>query len=137
MVIVDANILNDSPLEIYIKYDNKLLSLDLLKKEILTFLDIANIPSILAFDKHLNVDTSLYKMIREDICCDYCFKNVIGSLFDLDGVVKVQSNFDEVNYFKTPHDDREDVVISIKYDSALLSDDDMKQIDKDLDFWLL
>ena len=39
--------------EIYVEYDSSIISLKLLKMEILLYLDIAKVPSIVAFDKHL------------------------------------------------------------------------------------
>lgn len=58
-------------LEIYVKYDTELITPKIIKFEILLFLDILKIPSILAFDKHSIIETSDYKVIRNDICCEY------------------------------------------------------------------
>ena len=92
--------------------------------EILLFLDILNRPSILAFDKHPDIKTSVYKIIRDDICCDYCLKGAIEDLFGIEGIEKVESNFSEENYIK-----HEPIVININYNSDLIIYDDIKQIE--------
>ena len=122
--ILDVNIKNEEQLEIHIKYDSSLITPQIIKIEILLFLDILKIPSILAFDKHSTIKTSDYQIIRDDICCEYCVKGAIDDLFEIDGIEKVESNFSEKNY-----DERNSVILNIEYNSNLISIDDMKQIE--------
>ena len=122
--ILNVNIENEDQLIIYIKYKPDLITSEIIKMEILLFLDILNRPSILAFDKHPDIKTSVYKIIRDDICCDYCLKGAIEDLFGIEGIEKVESNFSEENYIK-----HEPIVININYNSDLIIYDDMKQIE--------
>ena len=127
--ILDVIIKNEEQLEIHIKYNSNLITPKIIRLEILLFLDILKIPSILAFDKHPTIETSEYKIIRNDICCEYCFKGAIDDLFEIDGIEKVESNFNEENYYQKNYDERDNVIISIKYNSDLISIDDMMQIE--------
>ena len=123
--ILDVIIKNGEQLEIYVKYNSNLITSKIIKLEILLFLNILKTPSILAFDKHSTMEMAEYKIIRNGICCEYCLKGAIEDLFEIDGIEKVESNFNkEKNY-----DERDNVIISIKYNSGLISMDDMRQIE--------
>lgn len=63
--------------------------------------------------------------MRDSICCGHCFKDAIESLFEIEGIEKVESNSNEKNRC-------EDVVININYNLTLISNGNMKQIEKDL-----
>lgn len=122
--ILDVIIKKQEQLEIYIQYNPNLTTPKIIRIEILLFLDILKIPSILAFDKHSTIKTSEYKIIRNDICCEYCFKGAIDDLFEIDGIEKVESNFNAENYNK-----QNNIILNMKYNPHLLSRDDMKQIE--------
>ena len=123
--ILDVIIKNGEQLEIYVKYNSNLITSKIIKLEILLFLNILKTPSILAFEKHSTMEMAEYKIIRNGICCEYCLKGAIEDLFEIDGIEKVESNFNkEKNY-----DERDNVIISIKYNSGLISMDDMRQIE--------
>ena len=126
--ISEVTIQNENQLEIDIKYDPNLITSKIIKLEILLFLDILKIPSILAFDKHPSTETSEYKIIKKDLCCEYCFKGAIDDLFEIEGIEKVESNFDEEDLFKK-QDEREDIVINIRYNPNLINASEMKQIE--------
>ncbi len=125
--ILDVVIKNEKLLEIYIKYNPKLIKIKTIKMEILLFLQILNVPSIVAFDKHSIVKTSLYVITRDHICCEYCLKGAIGSLLEIEGIEKVKSNFFEEDQYEN------DIIINIEYNSDILSDNDLKQIELKLD----
>lgn len=127
--ILDVNIKNEEQLEIYIKYNPDLITLQIIKFEILSFLNILKRPFILAFDKHSIINTAEYKISRADICCEYCFKGAIEDLFDIEGIQKVESNFNGESYYQKTYDERDNIIINIKYNSNLISVDDMKQIE--------
>lgn len=127
--ILDVIIKNEEQLEIHIKYNPNLITSKIIRLEILLFLGILKIPSILAFDKHSTIETFEYKIIRNGICCEYCFKGAIDDLFEIDGIEKVESNVNEENYFQKNYDERDNVIISINYNSDLISVDDMMQIE--------
>lgn len=122
--ILDVKIKNDEKLEIYLKYDSTLITSKIIKMEILLFLDIMKIPSILSFDKYPKFKTSNYTIIRDNLCCEFCFKGAIDDLFEIEGIEKVESNFNEDCY-----DEREKIIINIKYNPNLISLEEMKQIE--------
>lgn len=67
--------------EIYVEYYSSVISLKLLKMEILLYLDIGKVPSIIAFDKHDVSNLNKYTIVIKDLCCEYCLKGMIENLF--------------------------------------------------------
>ena len=90
--IRNVKIKNLDSLNICIEYDQNLITEKLIKQEILLFLDLLKLPSIIYFDKHSSDKTSEYKIVKENSCCEYCIKNSIESLFEIDGIDKVKYN---------------------------------------------
>lgn len=123
---------NFEHLEIYIKYDSNVITPRIIKMEILLFLDLWKIPSILSFDKHPKMKTSNYKITIDNLCCDYCFKGAIEDLFELDGIEKVESNFTEEYFFKE-YNNRKTITINIKYNPELINIEKIKQIKLNID----
>lgn len=102
--------------EIIVEYDSSMMSLELLMKEILIYLDLDKIPSVIAFDKcvsnsHIRKDIIVIK----DICCEYCLKNMIEELLVIDGIESAYTDFDYVN--------KHNVNIFITYDSAIINEE--------------
>ena len=128
--ILDVDIKNEKQLNIYIKYNSDLITFNMIKMEIMLFLGILKVPSILAFDKHSKIKTSGYKIIINNICCEYCLKGVIDDLFEINGIEKVESNFNEENI-----NQYENIIVNIKYNSELISDNDMKKIESKLNIY--
>lgn len=126
--ILDVIIKNNEQLELDLKYDSNLITPKIIKNEILLFLDITKIPSILSFDKHPRFKTSNYIITRDDFCCEYCFKGVIDDLFEIEGIEKVESNFYE-NYLFNKYNEREKIIINIKYNPSLICIEEIKQIE--------
>lgn len=124
--ILEIIIKNEEQLKIYIKYNPDLINSIMIKNEILLFLNI-KVPSLISFDKHTNTRTNNYRIVRNNICCEYCLKAAIADLFEINGIEKVESIFNNID------DVQKEVIIYIKYDSNLLSIDDMKQIELKLD----
>ena len=60
--------------------------------------------------KYPKFKTSNYTIIRDDLCCEYCYKGAIEDLFEIEGIEIVKGNFDE-DYLR-----REKIIINIKYD---------------------
>lgn len=125
--VLEVIIENERYLQIYVKYNPTFITLKILKMEILLFLDILKVPSIIAFDKHSQNKTSLYKIVRKGICCEYCYKGSVEELFETEGIEKVESDYDIETY-----DCNKELVINIKYDSSLISAKTMKEIDSKL-----
>ena len=120
---VEHEIKSDEQLDIYLKYDSSLITPKIIKMEITLFLNITKIPSILSFDKYPKFKTSNYTIIRNDLCCEYCYKGAIEDLFEIEGIEIVKGNFDE-DYLR-----REKIIINIKYDPNLINTEEIKQIE--------
>ncbi len=126
--ILDVEIKNDEQLYIYLKYDSSLTSPKIIKMEILYFLDVRKFPCLYSFDKHPKSNTSDYTIIRDDLCCEYCYMGAIEDLFEIEGIEKVESNFYE-DYLHKKYDEREKIKINIKYNPNFISTEEMKQIE--------
>ena len=110
-------------LEIYIKYDYNLITSNIIKNEISSFFVI---PVILAFDKHPTGEIANYKMIRDDLCCEFCFKGVISKLFEIEGIQQVES---DLEYLLEKDYECDKVIINIKYNSNFITVEEIKQIE--------
>ena len=98
---------------IYVEYDSSIISLKFLKMEILLYLDIVKVPSIVAFDKHLKNDIKEENIIIKDLCCEYCLNGMIDDLLEIDGIISAYSDFDYNNKY--------DVNIFITYDEKIIN----------------
>ena len=127
--INDVKIKNEDKLEIYIEYDSNMIKWEIIKMEIFLFLNILKVPSLISFNKYSEVDLYEYKIIRNDICFEYCFRGAIDDLFEIEGIEKVESNFEEEDYYKQDYDSRDNVIINVFFNPNILSTEDMKQID--------
>ena len=125
---VEHEIKSDEQLDIYLKYDSSLITPKIIKMEITLFLNITKIPSILSFDKYPKFKTSNYTIIRDDLCCEYCYKGAIEDLFEIEGIETVKGNFNEDYLFKK-YEEREKIIINIKYDPNLINTEEIKQIE--------
>ena len=102
--------------EIYVEYDSSIISLNIFKMEILLYLDITKIPSIVSFDKHSNGNNiKKDKIIIKDLCCEYCLNGMIEDLLEIDGIERAYTDFDYMNKFN--------VNIFITYNIKLIEDD--------------
>ncbi len=126
--ILDVEIKNDEQLEIYLKYNSSLITPKIIKMEITLFLNIVKIPSLLSFDKYPKFETCNYTITRDDLCCEYCYKGAIEDLFEIEGIETVKSNFNEDYLFKK-YEEREKIIMNIKYDPNLINTEEMKQIE--------
>lgn len=129
--ILDVEIRNEKELDIYLKYDPNLITPKIIKMEIALFLNTTKIPLMLSFDKYPKFETFNYTIIRDDLCCEYCFMGAIDDLFEIEGIEKVESNFNE-NYLFQKYEEREKITINIKYNPNLISSEEMKQIEMKL-----
>lgn len=120
--IRNVKIKNLDSLNICIEYDQNLITEKLIKQEILLFLDLLKLPSIIYFDKHSADKTSEYKIVKENPCCEYCIKNSIESLFEIDGIDKVKYNFDK----------QKNLEIIIDYEQNKIKECNLKEIEMKL-----
>lgn len=114
---------NDS-LDIYIKYDESKISLNRIKLEVLFFLGLNTTPSILAFDKHSKDKLSNTYITIEYLCCEYCFCGMIEELLFVNGVEKVDSDFDYIN--------KKNVRINVWYDERIITEEKIKELKKNM-----
>lgn len=102
--IKSANINNEND-EIYLEYDQSVISLNILKKHILLYLNVLKLPPIISFDKHID-NTKKDIIVINNLCCEYCLKGMIEELLDTNGIISAYSDFDyhnkkKVNIFIT------------------------------------
>ncbi len=115
--LVKIDNMND---EIYVEYDSSVISLKLLKMEILLYLDIGKVPSIIAFDKHDVNNLNKYTIVIKDLCCEYCLKGMIADLLETDGISSAYNDFDYNNKY--------DVKIFITYNDRIIQKDKINKI---------
>ena len=106
--IFEVNIDDTNKLDVYLKYNSNLITPKIIKMEILLFLNVVKIPSLLSFNKYPKFKTLNYTIIRDDLCCEYCFKGAIDDLFEIEGIEQVESNFNE-DYLFQNYENREKI----------------------------
>ena len=107
--------------DIYVEYDSLTISLKVLKMEIMMYLNITKIPSLLAFDKHID-GCKKYTIVIKDLCCEYCLMSNIEDLLETDGIVSAYTDFDYNNKYN--------VNIFITYDEKIISKEEVDKINK-------
>lgn len=106
--------------EINVEYDSSIISLKVLKMEILLYLDIVKIPSIISFDKHSKSNIKKDIIVIKDLCCEHCLKGMIDDLLDINGIESAYSDFDYINKYN--------VNIFITYNYKLLDKEKILEI---------
>lgn len=104
--------------EIYIKYDENIISIKVLVLEVKLFVNSVNTPLIKNFNKLSNkklIDTTLD---FGDLCCEYCVKGKIEDLILINGIEMASVDFDNIDYFN--------VNIKIKYDEKKITKKNIK-----------
>ena len=87
--------INNDKNEIYVEYDSNIISLRLLKREILLYLDLVKIPSIVAFNKNFKNGIRKDCILIKDLCCEYCLNGMIEELLEIDGIESTKEEKDE------------------------------------------
>ena len=108
--------------EITVIYNDEGIDVYMLKGEIELFLEIDKTPSIIGFNKY-NITDNKYDIYINDLCCEYCLKGFIEELLMIDGIVEAYTDFDYVN--------KKNVKIMIKYDSSIISMDEINNLEKE------
>ena len=108
--------------DIYVEYDSNIISLKVLKYEMLYCLNLLKIPSIIGFRKYYEKKLLEYTIIIKDLCCEYCLKGMIEELLETEGINSAYTDFDF--YIK------KDVNIYITYDTNFLSLTQIKKIEE-------
>lgn len=112
---IESVIINQEQDSITITYDLELINIYMIEKEIKLFLEINDIPLIMAFDKDSDKKLDEYIINIYDLCCEYCLYGNIEELLVTLGIVKAYSDYDNVN--------KKNVKINVFYDSDLISVD--------------
>lgn len=119
---VKAVKINNVENEVYVEYNSNIISPKVLSKETLLYLDLIEIPSIIAFNKHSKCDAKKDNIVIKDLCCEYCLKGMIEDLFEIDGIISAYSDFDYKN--------KSNVSISITYDENKIDKEKIKELEK-------
>ena len=109
---VTSAIMDKKNEEIVLEYDSSMISLQILVKEILLYLDLIKVPSIIAFDKYANSHICKDTIVIKDLCCENCLKSMIEELLVTNGIESVYTDFDYVNKYN--------VNIFITYDDTVI-----------------
>lgn len=120
----------DDLLRLDIKYDSNLITDNIIKLEILAFADLLKYPVIYEFDKYTKVETNTYEILRDSVCCEYCYSFFVDELYDTKGIEKVESNF-YLKHFKRRYKD-DKYQITIYYDPNKVSIEKLKELENDL-----
>lgn len=115
---VEIDLKNES---INIRYNHKQINIKIIKLEILTFMNMLKTPSIILFDKHSNNTLIKTNILIKDLCCEYCLKGMIEELLLINGIEKVDTDFDYIN--------KKDVLINIEYDNELITKEDIEMLE--------
>ena len=90
--IVDVNIVvQDFITEIDIKYNKSIIP-----KIIMDYINLykkSEYPIMLSFDSKKNDVTKVLKYVVSDLCCEYCYKSLVETLFDNDNICSLKSDF--------------------------------------------
>ena len=109
--------------DIFIEYDSNVISLKVIKYEILYYLNLLNIPSIIGFDKHSICAVFKKKIIIKDLCCEYCLKGMIEELLEINGIESVWTDFNYINKY--------DVNIYVTYNEDKISLEKINEIEEE------
>lgn len=121
--VLEVSISDSINFFVYIKYDSIVTNYKILKLEICFWLGILKYPSIVSFNKYSKFKTTQYDIIIKDLCCEICFRGMIEELFEIEGIEKAVSNFDENKNFK------ENVIITIDYNPELIKEAEIKKLE--------
>lgn len=111
--------------KIDITYNPTIVNLKLIKLEILLYLNLQNLPSIISFDKHSKKKVSKRMITIENLCCEYCLKNRIEELLETEGI--------ESAYFDFDYHKKDFVNILITYDNELIGDSEVEELIKKIE----
>ena len=108
-------------LVIDIDYDNKVIGPKVLQLEITTFMQ-SSIPSLISFNKHFK-GAKKETILVKDVCCEYCYMDMIEELFNTKGIVSAWSDYEEIDYHYN-------VSLYIEYDPSILTKEDIKKLEE-------
>ena len=120
--VSNVEIDDEKDLVIDFEYDEKIISPKILRYEVLAFMEV-DYPSLICFNSY-ETGTKEYKIVVKDVCCEYCFMDMIEELFTMDGIVSAKSDYDEINHHYN-------INLYIKYNPNIIKEDDLRRIEED------
>ncbi len=112
------------------KYKSENISNERIKLEILGFLNLLNNPAVYGFDKHYKGKDIQCINLHYNICCEFCYANILDILYNTKGIEKVESDFCE-KYL----DVDSQYTISIYYNPKVISENEMQDLKKEIDVY--
>ena len=109
-------------LAIDIEYEPKKTGPKVLQLEITTFMQ-SSIPSLIRFDKHFK-GAKEETILVKDVCCEYCYMDMIEELFNTKGIISAWSDYEEIS-------DHYNISLHIEYDPAILTKSDLKKMEEE------
>ena len=120
----------DELLRLHIKYDNNLITCNIIKLEIQAFINELNYSVIFEFDKYSKEKLNTYEILLDYVCCEYCYASSIEEMFDTVGIEKVTSNFYQKHFKREYKEDKYKIIVN--YNPKLVTLDKIKEIEKDI-----
>ena len=117
-----VSINDEEDLVIDFEYDEKEISPKILRYEVLAFMEVSY-PSLVSFNLH-EANTKKYKIVVKDVCCEYCFMDMIDELFATKGIISANSDYDVIKYHYN-------VNLYIEYDPMFITGDDLKRMEEE------
>ena len=93
--VFKVSIISNEFLTVDITYDETKVSLNMLKLEILLYLNLSKIPSIIGFNKYKEGNTKKYTTSIKNFCCECCLKYFIEKLLDNPDITIVTTNYSD------------------------------------------
>ena len=126
----DVNITEDTIITVNVKYEEKLINDKIIFLELEAFLNLQKYPVLYGFDRH-SKEKLVYKKQKANICCEFCFGNIIYTLFEKNGVEKVESDYYDICYNKGKTDD--EYTINIYYNPKIISETEYQELIKEIE----
>ena len=123
----------DDLLKINVKYNKDLINDERIRLEILAFLNLLNWPSIYGYDKHPTKKDVINKTYKFNLCCEFCFGNIIYYLCDINGIEKVESDFYQEYWHG--NDKNHEYTITIYYNPSIIDDKKLKEIEEEINIY--
>ena len=93
--VFKVSITQNAFLTVDITYDETKVSFNILKLEILLYLNLSKVPSIIGFNKYKEGNTKEYTTSINNFCCECCLKNFIERLLDNPDITSVITDYSD------------------------------------------
>ena len=128
--IKDINITENNIITVNVKYDENLINDKMIFLELEAFLKLQKYPSIYGFDRHSKEKLVCNKQ-KANICCECCFGNIIYTLYEKNGIEKVDSDFYDICIDKGVMDG--EYTINIYYNPKIISEIEYQELIKEIE----